>query len=161
MRILGMIIRWLLALGCLITFVLLMRHPEKSGFGDIATAMISTGLLVGSALLTAPETVTYVAEFIASVFAGLIFPNAKLQKAPLSYVLADFYSKAMRYEEAAREYKKIIRDYPDERAAYLGLISIYELTGESKLAKKYHKRFRRCFKIKNRSKKQRRRPRLF
>jgi tetratricopeptide (TPR) repeat protein len=162
MRFLGMIIRWLLAGICVGGGIFLLNKTPEGDFAKASgLTLISVAGFLGAVFLVVPETVTPLAEFIGTCFSSIIFPNAKFSKPPLSYFLADLYSKQMRYEEAARQYMAIIRYYPNEQKAYLELISICQLSGETKLAKKYLRRFNRRFKPQSLGKKRRRGPRWF
>ena len=116
--------------------------------------MVGIGVLVASAFLIIPETATPIAEFLGDCWGGIFFPSARFNKPPLSYLLADFYSTHGRHEEAIHEYLKILRYYPNERRAYLGVISLCNTIGATEVAAKYERRFRKRFRIS----KSRRRP---
>jgi tetratricopeptide (TPR) repeat protein len=159
MRFFGVILRWLLAGICVGAFIILMQRATVSDFVPAAAQVIFAMLaLISSVFLIIPETVKPFAALAGECFGSIFFPNTRFQKPPLSYLLANLYFKEMRYEEAVEEYRKIIRYYPDESTAYLELISIYQLTGETKLAKKYLNRFKRRFKHTSIVKSARKRP---
>jgi len=162
MRILGIMIRWSFAATCVGGGIFLLNKAPEGDFSKgSGLTLISIAGFLGAVFLVVPETVTPLAKFIGTCFSSIIFPNAKFSKPPLSYFLADLYSKQMRYEEAARQYMAIIRYYPNEQKAYLELISICQLSGETKLAKKYLRRFNHRFKPQSLEKKCRREPRWF
>lgn len=103
-------------------------------------------LLLAAAMLGfVPDLAMLIAGFLGDCWATLFFPEARFNKPTLSYTLADFYFEQGRHAEALAEYQKIIRHYPDERLAYLGLISLCRLTGARRLAEKYERRFRKRF----------------
>jgi len=150
MRFFGVILRWLLAGICVGAFIILMQRATVSDFVPAAAQVIFAMLaLISSVFLIIPETVKPFAALAGECFGSIFFPNTRFQKPPLSYLLANLYYKEMRYEDALEEYQKIIRYYPNERTAYLELISICQLIGETKLARKYLHRFKRRFNQKN------------
>lgn len=96
--------------------------------------IFGTFSLLGSCLGIAPD----LAHPIASYLAGrLFFPGARFYKPPLSYRLAEFYTREDRRAEAIEQYEEIMRHYPAERRAYTELIALATLEGEEKKASKY------------------------
>jgi tetratricopeptide (TPR) repeat protein len=144
------IFRWLLGaaqVGC--AFFVLGGDPRRLDMNPHSPVHVVVGmfLLSGAVFWIIPETVTPVASFIGGCWAGLLFPSGRFNKPALSYILPEFYSREGRHEEAALEYLKILRYYPEERKAYLGLISAYQISGHFKLAERCEARFRKRFKI--------------
>lgn len=86
-------------------------------------------------ILTKPFTM-----FIDAVF----FPGGAFSKPVLNLKLPEYYLREGRFDEALDEYKKIIRHYPDEAAAYEGAIDLlvneFKDLGE---AKKLHRKSKR------------------
>ena len=96
----------LLGLVCYLGFVL--RSPQ----GTLATAGLM--LLVCALIITMGVIIAWpFAEFISIPFANLYFPNRE-GSPPLSYHLADYYMKELRYEEALAECEKICHYHPRE-----------------------------------------------
>ena len=141
-------IRWFLAacsmLLCikLIAGALLMVDWLSAAFPVLA----SMACFLASVILIAPETTFRVAEWCSRPFVAILFPSDRFNKPPLSYKLARYYRDAQRWEDAARQYRKIIRYYPNEAAAYLELRQVAEQMGDNKMKQRYAALFRKRFK---------------
>lgn len=139
-------LRWFLAAGCLLASWALMSAALKMEGMDAAPHVIFSVLaFVNAVLLTAPETALRVAEWFGRLCSGIFFPSEEFSKPPLSYRLARRYRDEKRYEDAARQYRKIIRHYPDEADAYVELLDVARQMGDRDLAREYRIRFRRRF----------------
>ena len=130
--------RWVVALLCAGVTAKLV-HDAVGMEGLSAFGRMIGGLLamITTVLLISPETVFKVAEWCARPFVGMIWPSAQLEKPPLNYRLARYYTKCQRLEEAIAEYQKIITHYPDERSAYQELIAVAIELGDEELRVKY------------------------
>src|SRR5215213_10297117 len=112
------LLRWMLALACLGGFAKFIRLGlTTGGLGAAAYLLFGFAALIAAVLFVAPETATRLCELFSRLFTCLIFPDERLAKPPLSYVLAHLYRKQRRYAEAVAEYEKIIHYYPREAAA--------------------------------------------
>ena len=130
--------RWVLALLCAGVTAKLV-HDAVGMEGLAAFGRMIGGLLgmITTVLLISPETVFKVAEWCARLFVGMIWPSAQLEKPPLNYRLARYYTRSQRLEEAVAEYQKIIHFYPKERNAYQELIAVAIQLGDEELRVKY------------------------
>ncbi len=146
MRNASVIFRWGAAAGCSYFFVSSMGRALKiPGLGAAGYLIIGFAALIAAVLLVAPETVTRLCEFCSRLFTTLVFPDARFKKPKLSYILPCLYAKERRYPEAIQEYQKLLEHYPKEHDAHLELISVLQLSGQSKLSTKYIKRFTKLF----------------
>lgn len=139
-------IRWWLAFGCSFYSVKLMiKGLHLEGFLAAPFLIFSFVLVISAVLLIAPETAFKLAEAFSRPFTGIFFPDEKFSKPPLSYLLARRYRLEMRTADAISEYANIIHYYPQEREAYLELISLAKSTGHEKIYGKYSRKFQRRF----------------
>ena len=120
------LMRWLFAVGSVGLSIYLIQRGIAAGsitasFFPVLAALV---LLVISAILIAPELAVLFCQPLFALVDSIFFPGGKLSKPVLSYTLPDFYLKEGRYEEALEEYRKILRYYPRESAAYLGAIEL-------------------------------------
>jgi tetratricopeptide (TPR) repeat protein len=139
--------RWFLAACSLLLSVKMMVTGLLSG--GIAAAfpvLISLASFIGTVLLIAPETAFRLAEWCSRPFVAILFPSDHFNKPPLSYRLARRYRDEKRWEDAARQYRKIIRYYPKEADAYLELLHVAAQMGDHKTEHKYGALFRKRFK---------------
>ena len=120
------ITRWLFAVGGIGLSIYLIR--VGIGRGGITSSFLpilgAMSLLVISVIVIAPELVKLFTMPLFALTDSIFFPGEKLGKPVLSYTLPDFYTKEGRYEEAVEEYRKILKHYPEETAAYLGVIEL-------------------------------------
>ena len=143
--------RWLLAAGCAYLGCKLMASGLRmEGFSldalRAAPALIfSMASFLTAIFLTVPETALRMAEWCSRPFVAILFPSEEFLKPPLSYRLARRYRDEQRHEDAARQYRKIIKYYPDEREAYLELLAIADRTGDREMKERYAKMFRKHF----------------
>jgi hypothetical protein len=141
------ILRWLLALACWGFAAREAAYVLKigGGFAGVVPLLFAfAGLIVGL-LLASPEIVVPIANFFADRFTGVIYPGARADRPPLSYLLAHRYREQMRVDEAIVEYQKIIHYYPKERPAYLELLALAQEAGEERIFRKYSRRYARRF----------------
>jgi hypothetical protein len=138
--------RWLLAAGCLVfSWKLMAAGLRMEGLGAAPHVFFSViGFLV-TVLITSPETAFRLAEWCSRPFAAILFPSDEFAKPPLTYRLARRYRDEKRWEDAARQYRKIIRYYPKERDAYLELLDVAAQMGDRKLKRKYAALFQKRF----------------
>ncbi|MEO6848299.1 MAG: hypothetical protein ABI443_11600 [Chthoniobacterales bacterium] len=142
------IIRWLFAPVCLYFAVKVFFKLAAGGTAlhVLAAALFGFAIMMFGIFLVAPEVVRVIASPISNFFGGIFFLNARYSKPPLSYNLARFYEKEERLDEAIVEYGKIIRYYPEERDAYLELLTTAMHARDMRSYKKYAAKFRRRFK---------------
>lgn len=139
-------IRWLLAVGCAVFSVKLMvKGLDQEGFAAAPFLIISFASAIAVILLIAPETVVKIAEAFSRIFTGIIFPDDKFSKPPLSYLLARKYTQELRTAEAINEYLNIIHYYPRERDAYLELMALAKSSGHERIYLKYSRKFHHRF----------------
>lgn len=139
-------IRWLLAVVCSVFSVKLMvKGLGEEGFGAAPFLIISFASVIAAILLIAPETVVKIAEAFSRIFTGIIFPDDKFSRPPLSYLLARRYAQELRTADAINEYLNIIHYYPRERDAYLELMALAKSTGHEKIYLKYSRKFHHRF----------------
>jgi hypothetical protein len=139
-------IRWFLAVCCLVGCVKLMVSAML--INDIGAAwhvFSSVLLFVASVVLVIPETTLRVAEWCSRPFAAILFPADEFARPPLSYQLARRYRDEHRWEDAAWQYRKIIRYYPAQCDAYMELLQVADEMGDRKMKQKYAALFRRRF----------------
>jgi tetratricopeptide (TPR) repeat protein len=135
------ILRWLFSASIFVLFVILMLvafNMESSGAAPYV--IFSLVCFIASILLLIPETVKPTCHYLSGLIVSFIFPDHKFSKPALTYTLACRYIELERYDDAIREYAKIIHYYPSEVEAYLGIISASSLAGETLLAEKYKKK---------------------
>lgn len=146
MRMASVIFRWLLAGAtayfCVRQFAAALKTES---LGAAAPLLFGFAALIATLVLIAPETVFRICGFFSRVFTGVIFPDDRASRPTLSYLLAHRYTKLMRYAEALEEYEKIIRYYPDERNAYLELLTIAKGTDNDRIYRKYARKYRKKF----------------
>lgn len=122
------------------------RGGITASFLPILGAMI---LLVLSVIVIAPELVKLVTMPLFALIDSIFFPGGKLSKPVLSYTLPDFYTKEGRYEEAVAAYREILKHYPEEAAAYLGVIELLVTQlGDPSEAKQFYSQA--CQRLRNR-----------
>jgi hypothetical protein len=105
----------------------------------------SVMLFVTSVLLVTPETTKRVAEWCAQPFVNILFPSDEFSRPPLNYQLARRNRDELRWEDAAMQYKKIIRYYPKEREAYVELLVVAEHLPDKKVKERYAEMLRKRF----------------
>ncbi len=146
--------RWLLAACCMIgsakfmVMGLIAGLSSQPGAGGAVAAwpvLVSFALFLVTVFLIAPETALRAAEWCARPFTNILFPSDEFSKPPLSYKLARRYRDEHRWEEAATQYRKIIRYYPEEKDAYMELFDVADALGDKKLRRKYTALFNRRF----------------
>lgn len=93
--------------------------------------------LIASLLGIAPDLARPLAAYLGDLAGRLFFPEARFSRPPLSYRLAEFYTREGRIGEAVEQYEGIIRHYPGERRAYSELITLARLQGDEKTASRY------------------------
>lgn len=138
--------RWTLAALLLAAAIYFMRQGLRhSGFSAAGPVIFSLASFVSAVLLITPETALRLAEWIGSLFASLFFPSETLSKPPLSYHMARHYRRCGRLEEALSHYQSIVQHYPSERQAYLELLEVAHLLGDTRSSKRVTARFQRQF----------------
>ena len=141
------VLRWLLAAACVYYSVRHMAAALKAeSFAAAPHLFFGFGTFITAVFLISPETVVKICEFCSRPLTNLIYPNARAEKPPLSYVLAHLYAKQLRLSEAIAEYQKIIHYYPRERVAYLELLMLARQIDHPKLYDKYAKLYMKRFK---------------
>jgi tetratricopeptide (TPR) repeat protein len=139
--------RWFLAAcSMLLSVKMMVTALLLEGLAATFPVLVSMACFITSVLLVAPETAFRVADWFSRPFAAILFPSDHFNKPPLSYRLARRYRDEKRWEDAARQYRKIIRYYPKEADAYLELVHVAEQMHDHKAAQKYAALFRRRFK---------------
>ncbi len=140
------LIRWLLALACLIFCIRQFQAGlQTAGLGAAGFLILGFGSMLAVVLLIAPETIVRICEFFSRIFTSIILPDDRSHKPPLSYILARRYRQQLRYSEAVKEYRKIIHYYPDEQTPYVELISLAHQLRDERLATKYIHLLKRRF----------------
>ena len=146
MKFVAVLLRWLLAGGCLYLAVRQMTSALKiDGLAAAPFLLFGFGAFIVAIFFIAPETVVKVCEFCSRPLTNIIYPSATAEKPPLSYRLAHLYTKQLRFADAVEEYQKIIRYYPRERTAYLELLALAREIDHAKLYEKYAKLFMKRF----------------
>lgn len=129
------IVSFAIAMALLVTAAII-KHvvltPSLAFFGFSA--------LLFAIILAYPEVINPLSAFFSRIITTIIYPDHKLNKPPLSFILARRYTKETRYDDAIHEYKKIIHFYPKEIDAYKEIIPICKLTENEELALKYQKK---------------------
>lgn len=144
--------RWLLAAGFAVLGCKLMATGLRmEGFGLDALKpapllIFSMASFLSALFLIVPETAFRLAECLSRPFAALFFPDEHFAKPPLTYKLARRYRGEQRWEDAARQYRKIIRYYPQEQDAYVELLEVAKRMRDKEMQKKYATLFRKRFK---------------
>jgi hypothetical protein len=110
-----------------------------------ANAFIDFAVFIAALSLIVWEAVPWVAERLSMPWIEVYFPNLGFPKPPLSYTLARHYRDQRRLEDAAEEYRKIIRYYPHEEAAYVELLEVAGQMQDSKLGERYELLYQRRF----------------
>jgi hypothetical protein len=147
MKFVIVLLRWLLAGGCAYFAARNMMAALKcDGIAAAPYLFFGIGSFLVAILLISPETVVKLCEFCSRPLTNLVYPNARAERPPLSYRLAHFYTKQLRYAEAVAEYQKIILYYPRERPAYLELLALARRIDHEKLHAKYAKLYMKRFK---------------
>lgn len=162
----GKIIRWLLAAGCIGLCLWLMMHAMSAEASATAAASpspaeeISTSAnaarpmpylvfagfaLIGAVILIAPDTIGMLCGAVGQMFGNVIFPEQWNAKPGLSYTLPRHYMNEGRFEEAVAEYEKILRYYPEEKDAHVELLTAAAQCGDTKAYNKYAKLLKKRF----------------
>lgn len=141
------IFRWIVAIGLWGFGVYQFTHvlDTDGGIGGAGPLILGFAAFIAGLVLVSGDVVKPLAGLFGDFLVALINPGTRLEKAPLSYVLAHRYRDQMRLEEAAEEYWKIIHDYPNERAAYEELIAIARDVGDHKTVEDVTRKYRRKF----------------
>jgi hypothetical protein len=146
--------RWLLAAGCLLLSWKLMASVLRvDGFSLDAlsaapSAIFSVASFVIAVFLMAPETAFRAAEVFSRPFVAILFPSEHFSRPPLNYRLARYYRDMKRWDDAARQYRKIIRYYPKERDAYVELLDVAAKMHDDEMHQKYKRLLRKRFREK-------------
>lgn len=139
-------LRWFLAAGSfLLSIKLMVSGLMTGGIAAAPPVIFSAFAFLGAVILTVPETCLRLAEWIGQKFASIFFPDAEFSKPPLTYRLANRYRDEQRWEDAALQYRRIIRYYPRERTAYLELMDVADHLGDHRLRDEYARRYRKRF----------------
>lgn len=139
-------IRWILAVVCAVfSLKLMIKGLRQESFAAAPFLILSFASVIAAILLIAPETVFKIAEAFSRLFTGIIFPDEKFARPPLSYLLARRYTQEMRTADAISEYINIIHYYPREREAYLELMALTQGADYEKIHRKYARKFHRRF----------------
>lgn len=139
-------LRWFLAAGSfLLSLKLMVTGLMSGGIAAAPPVIFSAFAFLGGVILIVPETCLRLAEWIGQKFAGIFFPNDEFSRPPLSYRLANRYRDEHRWEDAALQYRRIIRYYPRERTAYLELMEVADHLGDQRLREEYARRYRKRF----------------
>jgi hypothetical protein len=139
--------RWFLAACSMLLCLKLMVMGLMMDWLNAALPVIaSLGCFIGAVLLLAPETTFRIAEWCSRPFTAILFPSDHFNKPPLTYKLARRYRDEKRWDDAARQYRKIIRYYPKEADAYIELLHVAGQMGDHKTERRYAALFRRRFK---------------
>jgi hypothetical protein len=147
MKFVTVLLRWLLAGGCLYFAFRNMAAAFKiEGYAAAPFLFFGIGSFIAAIFLVSPETVVKICELCSRPLTNLVYPNAKADKPPLSYRLAHLYTRQMRFADAVVEYQKIIHYYPRERPAYLELLMLARQIDHAKLYDKYVKLYVKRFK---------------
>ena len=118
---------------------------KMTGFGAAPLLLFSIASFLMMVLLVAPETAFRIAEWCSRPFTNLVFPNDRLSKPPLSYLLAREYTKQSRLEDAVEQYAQIIHFYPTEKDAYIEVLAVTKAMGDDELHNKYASLFKKRF----------------
>lgn len=109
------------------------ENPDQYLFG-VAGAILCT--VVGLFLLV-PDVFALIGRLTNSFF----FPGGKSSKPILSYKLPDFYRREKRHREALEQYQVILRHYPREARAWIGVIEVQMVDlADTESAKRSYKR---------------------
>lgn len=139
-------LRWLLAAGSfLLSLKLMVTGLMSEGIAAAPPVIFSAFAFLGGVILIVPETCLRLAEWIGQKFAGIFFPNDEFSRPPLSYRLANRYRDEQRWEDAALQYRRIIRYYPRERTAYLELMDVADRLRDPRMREEYARRYRKRF----------------
>lgn len=163
-------VRWLLAAGCLAICIWLVMMALKSSeavaaahaaaaqsedplthgagaesVGPLPLYILGMVAFLAGVLLMVPEVVGRFIGMIGNGLTGLILPNQHSDKPVLTYTLAHRYVETERFPEAVEEYERLIHFYPDEKDAYVELLSAAVQGGDMKTYKKYAKLLKKRF----------------
>jgi hypothetical protein len=144
--------RWVLAAGCaalgwkLMTSALGMEGFSLDALAAAPRLIFSMAAFLSAVFLTTPETAFRIAEWFSRPFVAILFPSDEYSRPPLSYKLARRYRDEHRWEDAVRQYRKIIRYHPKERDAYLELIEVAHSMKNDALRREYAALLRKLFK---------------
>ena len=141
-----MVLRWVLAVW-LIVFVFnawffALKEYKLTGpfMGWALIACVVFAILILSFTFVFP-----IGRSFGSLFENIFNPGERFSKAPLSYVLARFYRDQHRFEESTFQYEQIIHNYPKERVAYEELLAMAECNGDTRIYRRYERRYKRRF----------------
>jgi hypothetical protein len=99
----------LLSIKMMLKALLIESMGMLEGIGAAFPVLISVVSFLATVFLIAPETALRIAEWCSRPFAAIFFPSDHFNKPPLTYNLARRYRDEKRWEDAARQYRKIIR----------------------------------------------------
>ena len=120
-----------------------------NGPPDMMSALVGSifgfAALIAGVVCLAPELVPAIASPIARFFSGFVFPD-ETGTAPLDYTLARFYVKNGRSAEALEQYFLIVKNYPQEVAAYREGLEVARSIGDGAAAERLEKMARRNLK---------------
>jgi len=115
----GAIIRWLFGLGFLGASFWCVQHAYRSeatiDFGSLLLALLLFLLGVVAIWKTVFDLAT---RPFMMLIDSIFFPGGKLAKPTLNLKLPDYYVREGRYDDALREYRRILKHHPDEVEAY-------------------------------------------
>lgn len=110
--------------------------PESQITETVFRALMGLALVLAGAILIARP----LAQWIVTPFVRMLFPEDHNYTPPPLYSLARHYCKQGRFEEAIRQYHKILKHHPQEIEAYLELVQLLLILGQRAEAESVYKK---------------------
>lgn len=127
-------------------FSAFQQSPELDSMGTNGSwSVIGLLALMVSMMLFVRPLASLIAVLVADHF---IFSSEQLGTPPPLYKSGEFLIKEGRYEEAAREYERIVEYHPEELNAHLALLQIWRdfMPDRKKESHAYHRALR-CIRL--------------
>ena len=123
------VLRWALGIPLLFSYLWV-------GFLSPLLYVLSPVMMLLGSILIAPD----ISGFFSESFGHLLWPKHEIEPRPL-YSVPESLAVSGRYEEAEREYEKIIQEFPNEVKPHVDLINIAVLRlNDAELAEQLYRR---------------------
>ncbi|MDA0814580.1 MAG: tetratricopeptide repeat protein [Verrucomicrobia bacterium] len=94
--------------------------------GNTAFAIAYASLaLVGAAVLLAADFARFISMPLLAFIENLYMPSGSTEKPPLSFRLGRFYAANGRFQDAEKDYRRMLRFYPEEPEGWIELMTLY------------------------------------
>lgn len=123
------ILRWVLGIGIAIWGISSLRSTLTAAAPFDANMALHIGMallaLVIAAALVASDFARLISRPILILIENLYMPANRASKPPLSFRLGRYYAATGRLSDAEKDYKRMLRFYPEETQGWIELMTLY------------------------------------